>query len=137
MIILRYKSFSRIQDEEYRELIQKKRNSIKDPKEYILPLTTVGALAGAHTGYIWKHSVKSALTGTAIGAPTLGTIGYLNEKRRAKKLNKKLDEKLEIYEKASKKEKAHLLEKEKFDQKRFQKELQSSLPKGSPFKEKN
>ena len=117
MIILRNSYFSSKEDEEYRELIQKKRDSIKDPKEYILPLATVGALAGAHTGYIWKHSMKSALTGAAIGAPTSGMIGYLNEKRRAKKLNKKLNEKLEAYEKASREEKAHLLEKEKSHQK--------------------
>lgn len=79
-------------------------------------------------GKIRKNIAKGALIGLAAGIPL---SMYFNKK--IKKKNESNNSKVRLL----RLQRGVTDMEDDFDQKKFQKELQSSLPKGSPFKEKN
>lgn len=108
MIILRRNNFSRIQDEDYRDELEKNKKSVKHAKRNG---TIKGALGGAATGLLIGANVggsKAALLSLAGGTLAGGGLGYHLGKKKKKEVEEYADKMLRRYESADEKDKAYL-----------------------------
>ena len=110
MIILRHKKFSRIQDEDYRDELEKNKKSVKHAKRNG---ALGGGALGALTGIAAGHSAgpKAVLIGSGIGATIGGIAGYHFGKKEKKEVEAYVDKMMKRYENANEKDKEYLRKK--------------------------
>jgi len=115
MIILRTKTYSRLEDEDYRDKMYEKKRGVKHAK-------ATGALVGAGFGASLGGTLGSAaggrgaLIGAGIGGVAGGVGGYHLGRKEKDRVEKEVARKLDRYENANEKDRAYLRRKEEKDE---------------------
>ncbi len=120
MIILR-KYYSKVEDEDYNESLEKERKENNAIASTGLPIilgaggATTGALIGSASKNE-KHKVKRAIIGALAGGATGTAGGLLLGRKLKKKNNNKYDKLRDRYSNASKEDKEYLRHKREIDE---------------------
>lgn len=117
MIVLRNKSFSRLQDEDYYEKHNDRKKSVRHAKRNSALIGgALGGLTGANILRQGGASNKATLAAAAIGTGIGGVGGYYLGKKIKKDTEKDADKKMDRYRRASEMDKKYIREKEERDE---------------------
>ena len=122
MIILRNKYFSKLQDEDYYDRVERSRKQDNDIATKGIPAVlgitggSIGSLVGNALGERKRKAGKGALIGGLAGTAAGIAGGIVLGKREKKKINDKYDKERERYKKASEKDKEYLRHKREVEE---------------------